>query len=218
MSPLKEVVFWGGTGQAKVLNEALDSARYRLIAVIDNRQLEKSPVNDVPLLYGVDGLNSWLDQRINQPLPFAAVAVGGNRGKDRLELMSTLKFRGLDPLNILHSKSFIAKDAFLGEGVQVLAMAAVCSQTKIGHAVIINTSASVDHDCIIEDGVHVGPGACLAGEVSVSKYAFIGTGAVILPRIHVGEGAIVGAGAVVTKDVPPYVTVVGNPARIKDSN
>jgi len=217
MSSLKEVVFWGGTGQAKVLNEALDSARYRLSAVIDNRQLEKPPVNDVLILHGIDELNIWLDKRGDKPLPFAAVAIGGNRGKDRLELMNILRLRGLNPLNILHRKSFIAKDSILGEGVQVLAMAAVCSQARIGNSVIINTSASVDHDSIIEDGVHIAPGARLAGEVCVSKYAFIGTGAIILPRVNVGEGAVVGAGAVVTKDVPPYVTVVGTPARIKNN-
>ena len=42
----------------------------------------------------------------------------------------------------------------------------------------------------------------------------IGTGAIILPRVRVGDGATVGAGAVVTRDVPPGVTVVGNPARV----
>lgn len=43
---------------------------------------------------------------------------------------------------------------------------------------------------------------------------FVGANAVILPGIKVGDGAIVGAGAIVTKDVPPYTVVVGNPARV----
>ncbi|WP_297114788.1 hypothetical protein [Thermomonas sp.] len=47
----------------------------------------------------------------------------------------------------------------------------------------------------------------------VEECAFVGTGAIILPRLHIGQGAIIGAGAVVTRDVPDYAIVVGNPAR-----
>lgn len=42
----------------------------------------------------------------------------------------------------------------------------------------------------------------------------VGMGAIILPCVTIGEGAIVGVGSVVTKDVPPYTIVVGNPAKI----
>lgn len=52
------------------------------------------------------------------------------------------------------------------------------------------------------------------GEVVIHDGCDIGIGAIILPGITVGEGAIVGAGAVVTKDVPDYSVVAGNPAHI----
>ena len=48
----------------------------------------------------------------------------------------------------------------------------------------------------------------------IGKGASIGAGAVFLPGVSVGEGAMVGAGAVVTRDVPPFTVVVGNPARV----
>jgi acetyltransferase-like isoleucine patch superfamily enzyme len=48
----------------------------------------------------------------------------------------------------------------------------------------------------------------------IMKGASIGSNATILCGITVGEGAIVGAGSVVTKDVPPYTIVAGNPAKI----
>lgn len=47
----------------------------------------------------------------------------------------------------------------------------------------------------------------------IKDHASIGAGAVILPGVVIGEGAKVGAGSVVTKDVDPYTTVLGNPAR-----
>ncbi|MFC2420190.1 MAG: acyltransferase [Treponema maltophilum] len=50
--------------------------------------------------------------------------------------------------------------------------------------------------------------------VLIKRDAWIGAGATILPGVCVGAHAVVGAGAVVTKDVPDYAVVVGNPARI----
>ncbi len=52
------------------------------------------------------------------------------------------------------------------------------------------------------------------GPVIIGDRVWIGTGAVILPGVTIGENAIIGANAVVTKDVPAYAVVGGNPARI----
>lgn len=54
----------------------------------------------------------------------------------------------------------------------------------------------------------------LPRRVSIGHDVWIGRAAIVLPGIRVGHGAVVGAGAVVTKDVPPYAIVAGNPARL----
>ena len=51
-------------------------------------------------------------------------------------------------------------------------------------------------------------------KVSIGKGALILVGAIILPGVRIGEGAVVGAGSVVTKDVPDYTIVGGNPAKV----
>jgi acetyltransferase-like isoleucine patch superfamily enzyme len=53
----------------------------------------------------------------------------------------------------------------------------------------------------------------VASFVKVEDGAWIGAGAIILPGVTVGKKSIVGAGSVVTRDVPPYTVVAGNPAR-----
>ncbi len=50
--------------------------------------------------------------------------------------------------------------------------------------------------------------------VVVEEDADVGIGAIVLPGVTIGRGAIVGAGAVVTRDVPPFAVVAGNPARV----
>jgi sugar O-acyltransferase (sialic acid O-acetyltransferase NeuD family) len=214
---VNEVVFWGATGQAKVLNEALSGTDFRLVALVDNRDVI-SPFSGVPVLMGEVGLDAWLGQRGGARGLFAVIAVGGARGRDRVELMDSLQVRGLKPLTVIHRTAFVAADAQMGEGCQIMAQAAICTHVRLGNGVIVNTAASVDHDCVIRNGAHIAPGARLAGEVTVGERAFVGVGAIVLPRLHIGKDAIVGAGAVVTKNVQSGVTVMGNPARPKQIN
>lgn len=209
---MNSVIFWGATGQAKVLREALTGTNTTLVALFDNRDIP-SPFADIPLFHGEAGLEAWEREQPNELPVYACVAIGGFRGEERFNLLRWLANRGHPPLSVVHPRAFIASDVVLGDGCQVLALGGICAGARIGSAVIVNTKASIDHDCVIGDGVHVGPGATLAGDVKVGDFAFIGAGATVLPHLYIGNGAIVGAGAVVTRDVAPGKTVVGNPAR-----
>ena len=208
---MREVILWGGTGQARVLNECLFGSDNKIVAVFDNASVA-APFPDVPLHVGEGGFRSWMKTRqVNSDLYFL-VAVGG---QDRLRLHDWLVNEGLLPLTVVHRVAYVASDAALGPGCQVLAHATVCTQARLERSVIVNTAASVDHECRIGAGAHIGPGVRLAGRVAVGERAFIGTGAVILPRLTIGCDATVGAGAVVTTDVPAGAVVTGVPARIK---
>jgi len=52
------------------------------------------------------------------------------------------------------------------------------------------------------------------GKTIIGNDVWIGVNAIVKDNITIGDGAIIGAGAIVTKDVPPYAIVIGNPARI----
>ena len=77
----------------------------------------------------------------------------------------------------------------------------------------VNRGASLGHHLRCAGYVSIGPGAVIAGNVTIGLGAVVGAGAVVLPGITIGANAVVGAGAVVTRDVPSHCQVVGNPAR-----
>jgi len=106
----------------------------------------------------------------------------------------------------------------------------------VGNRVKLENRVSVFQGAILGDGVFIGPHTCLLNDklpraitadgalktradwkaqgVSVATGASIGGGCTVLPGVHIGRYAMVGAGAIVTKDVPDFGLVVGNPARV----
>lgn len=210
---VRDAVFWGATGQAKVLRECLRTRGIELVALFDDTEGLASPFPDVPLFKGRGGFERWL-ARVEDPASTGfLVAIGGEHGAARVRIQGFLGSRGLVPLTAVHSTAFVAEDARLAEGCQILAHAVIAVESVLGAACIVNTAASVDHEGRLGDGVHLAPGARLAGCVDVGDFAMIGTGAAVLPRVRIGTGAVVGAGAVVLADVAPWTVVAGNPAR-----
>jgi sugar O-acyltransferase (sialic acid O-acetyltransferase NeuD family) len=214
---MKKLVLWGSSGQAIVLEEFLSRIGYEIIALFDNNPAAQSISQTIPLYYGIGGFQEW--QRQQSPDPVAAlVAIGGSRGYERLRLQDQLEQAGLEIITAVHPRAYVAPNATIDRGSQILVHATICARVNIGRASIVNTGAGVDHECSLGNGVHIGPGANLAGCVTIEDFSFVGIGAIILPRIRIGAHTIVGAGAVVTKDLPDHVVAYGNPAKIVRSN
>jgi len=118
----------------------------------------------------------------------------------------------------------IGKNCSIGQNVNV------GSKAIIGDSVKIQNNVSVYDDVIIEDDVFCGPSCVFTNVVNprafverkheykktiVKKGASIGANATIVCGVTIGEYALIGAGSVVTKDVPAYALVYGNPAKVQ---
>jgi UDP-2-acetamido-3-amino-2,3-dideoxy-glucuronate N-acetyltransferase len=154
----------------------------------------------------------------------------------------------------IHATAEVSQHAQIGEGTQIwhfvqIREGAVIGghciigkdvyvdfDVKIGDNVKIQNGALIYHGACLEDGVFIGPQACLTndryprsinsdgslkgnddwvvGPILVRQGASLGAGSVILPNVTIGRFALVGAGAVVTRSVPDHGLVVGNPAHL----
>jgi acetyltransferase-like isoleucine patch superfamily enzyme len=153
----------------------------------------------------------------------------------------------------VHPTADVSPEARIGSGTRIWHQAQVRERAVIGAHCVLGKGVYVDFDVVIgdnvkiqnyallyhgatlEDGVFIGPHACLAndrfpraitpdgrlktdadwdvGSVRVCYGASIGAGAIVLPGVTVGRFAMVGAGAVVTRSAPDHALLLGAPAR-----
>jgi sugar O-acyltransferase (sialic acid O-acetyltransferase NeuD family) len=214
MYEINRIVIWGSSGHARVLADIINLDGRSVVALFDNNTSVSSCLEGVPVFHGEAGFKDWLGSQKSLVGTGAVIAIGGSRGKERLELASLLQTGGLPIQTLVHPAAVVSSAAEIGEGCQILANSTISVDVKLGRLCIINHGASVDHECTLGSGVHLAPGSVLCGCVIVEPNAMIGAGAVVLPRLRIGKNAIVGAGSVVTRDVPDGAIVMGNPAKI----
>ncbi|CAM4152196.1 acetyltransferase [Deinococcus marmoris] len=199
------VLVVGAGGHAKVVIATLRAAGMDVAGVLDDRaESWGGSVLGCPVLGGLERLEQSADR--------AVLAIGSNAARRDL----AARFPNATWATAIHPAATVHESVKLGPGTVIFAGAVIQPDTVLGQHVIVNTGATADHDCVLEDFVHVAPGVHLAGAVHLEEGVFLGVGCAVTPGISVGRWTTVGAGGVVVRPLPANTVAVGIPARPKE--
>ena len=203
-----DIVVIGGGGHAKVVISILRKRRYSIVGYTDFT--DHGAVLGVPYL----GSDRELVALAEVKKRFAVLAVGQvGLGQPRYELWTRLQSLSLSFPLIVSPDAVVNEGVSGGEGAVVMDGVVINTGATIGRGAIVNTNSTMEHDVVLEDWVHVAPGATISGGVTVGRFSMIGAGTTVIEGIKIASGCMVGAGATVVNDLTEPGVYVGSPAR-----
>lgn len=195
---MNRLIIIGASGHGKVVANIAVLNGYNNIVFLDDDRSKKECVG-------------WPVIGKSNEAPDGEVFIAIGNSETRKNLTELYKDR-IRPI-LIHPCAVLADDVVLGAGSVVMAGAVINSGARIGQGAIINTSSSIDHDCVLGDFVHVAVGAHLCGTVSIGDKTWLGAGSIISNNINICKECMIGAGAVVVKDIEEEGIYIGVPVK-----
>lgn len=124
-----------------------------------------------------------------------------------------LKYYGEQTKLIIGSNNVIREGVTINTGTKTGG-----GETLIGNNNFFMSCSHIAHDCIIEDNVLLANGVLLGGHIKIEKHAKLMGHAGIQPFVTIGQHSYVGGLTRIVQDVPPYMIVEGNPAKVRKVN
>jgi len=209
--PMRIVVLGAG-GDALVVAEAIRQAHdagqgVNLVGFLDD-SLVGSTANGFPILGRLD---DW--SKLDFDIRFIPAIQKVRDMPRRSARVEGLKIPSERWATIVHPRAVLAADVKLGVGVYIAACATVQPGCQIGDFATLRGGAALGHDAIVERHGYVGPNATMCGKTIVHEGAHLGPNSVVLDGCTVGRFSVVGIGSAVTRNVPEFTVVMGNPSR-----
>ena len=197
-------VIIGASGHGKVIADIAKLNGYQEIIFLDD-DITKTKNGK----YDVVGTGKDIDKYLDQYDYF--VAIGNN--SIRKQITEKLEDKKIIQPVLIHPAATVDETAKISSGTVVMANAVINADMCIKKGCIINTAASVDHDCKLEDYVHLSPGVHIAGTVSIGERTWIGAGTTVINNIIITDNCVIGAGSTVIKDIEEIGVYAGVPVR-----
>ena len=211
---MKRILIIGAGGHSNVVEDTLiELGIFKEIAFLDDNfnNNKRTFLTETKNILGSSRLIYDKKLRSNFKNAFVAISDPVNR----LKLIDELENLEYKIPTIIHPTAWLSKSVSLGIGSIILSQSTIQTGVKGGKGLIINNSCSIDHDAFLGNGVHIAPGVNIAGSVHIGDRSWIGIGASVIENINIGSDVKIGANAAVIRDIPPSVTAMGVPAKVK---
>jgi sugar O-acyltransferase (sialic acid O-acetyltransferase NeuD family) len=204
------IVSAGGFGRSMyntVQSDPANNVEWRIAGFLDSRtglaDKCRVPILGDPLTYRFD------PQR--EPRQEFLCALG--EPAQRRKFAAPLLAQGARFMNLCHG----LRNAFgvtMGQGCMFESEVRMGVDTQLGDFVLIQSTSVIGYEVKIGSYTTIGSFVFVGGRAEIGNDVIIHPHATILPGKKIGDGAVIGAGAVVMSDVPPGVTMIGNPAKV----
>ncbi len=198
------ILIFGAGGHGKAVIDLARACGYHVAALVDDGVALGTHVMGVEVSGGASSLPEWRRRGI----ALAVNAVGGiGRPSIRQKIFELLETAGFAFPTLVHPRACVEPSAVLDDGIQVLALAYIGSDARLGFGALVNAGAIVSHDVRLGRVTNLSPGAALAGGVGLGNFTQVGMNATINVNVQVGQECIIGNGATVKADVPDRTRV-----------
>ena len=195
----------GASGHGKVVADiAIKMNKWKKINFLDDNE-------SIKMCMGIEVIGKSADAFTYIDEADIFIAIGNNATRERF--YETLAPAGASIPTLIHPNAVIGPEVELGAGTVVMAGAVINSSTKMGKACLVNTGVIIEHDNMIEDFVHISPGALLSGYCKVGRSSWLGIRSVVICHINITSDCKINDGAAVIRDITEPGTYVGNPVR-----
>lgn len=209
---MDKILLIGASEHAKVVMDIVErEGRHEIFGLIDTYK----PAGEEIFGYQILGAEDTLVELFNSGrVAGGIITIGDNWTRHLMAEKIKALAPGFPFVAAAHPSAVLARRARVGAGSVLMAGVVVNSESVIGEHCIVNTKASIDHDCELGDFSSLAPGVTLGGKVFVGKFSAISLGASVIHGVKIGGQTVLGAGAVAVDDLPAFCVAYGVPARV----
>jgi sugar O-acyltransferase (sialic acid O-acetyltransferase NeuD family) len=206
------VLIVGASGHAKVIIDILEKEdKYQIIGLVDDFRKIGDETLGYKAIGKIDDLPALITKNPNCKI---FIAIGDNWLRKEIRNKIVEIIPDIDFATTIHPSAQIGKNVRIGKGVAIMAGAIINSDTVIEDFTIINTKASIDHDCKMFQFSSLAPNVTTGGNVTIGEFSAISIGATIKHGVSIGNHTVIGAGALVLKNCEDNLLLYGIPAKV----
>lgn len=165
----------------------------------------------LPVVGGITEIPRLIQSHAEEDVRFVNLITGSVRA--RHETTQQILAAGGALTNFIHPNIDLTMTR-LGIGLYLQEAVIIQADVELADNVSIHMGAVIGHESKIGTSTFIAHAVSISGVCDIGEGCFIGTNASILPRVKIGRWATIGAGSVVTRDVPDFAVVVGNPGKV----